>query len=63
VPAGKIPNFQSLWRRGRGVREVAPPHRAGVIIAVRGTGGNASVTVSLYGHGAQSFAPGQLALL
>jgi hypothetical protein len=52
--------FQVRWRPGRRVQEIAPPHRKGVIIAVQGTGGNASITVALFGHGAHNFRPGQL---
>jgi hypothetical protein len=56
-------NFQLMWRRGRRVQEKAPPRRKGVITGVRGTGGNASVAVALFGHGGQTFSPGQLTLL
>jgi hypothetical protein len=56
-------NFQRAWRPGRTVQEAASPHRKGTIRAVRGTGGNAVVTVNLNGHPPQNFRPGQLVLL
>lgn len=55
--------FQQAWRPGRRVQENAPPHRRGSVRVVRGTGGNATVTVNLDGRPPASFRPAQLTLL
>lgn len=56
--------FQLLWKPGKGVQEIAPPHRKGVIRAVQGSGpATAIIVVNLAGRGPTSFRPGQLALL
>jgi hypothetical protein len=58
--AGSAQTFQQTWRPGRRVQENAPPHRQGSIRAVRGTGGNATITVNLDGRPPASFRPAQL---
>lgn len=53
-------SFSALWKPGKRVQEVAPPHRKGTIRAVKGSGNNATIVVGLDGRAPQNFHPPQL---
>ena len=56
-------SFSALWKPGKRVQEISPPHRRGAIRSVRGSGSNAIVVVGLDGRAPQNFRPAQLKLL
>ena len=53
----------SLYRPGTRVRELAPPHRLGTIVVVRGRGAYAIVWVRFDGRGIVACRPSGLSLI